>query len=196
MIVRGKTVYRGRAKRADYILLSPVSRRTMLRSAAFASSVVASMPTVSPSPGPRRPGTATSRRRPPRASRDRSSGACGKSSSDPAARPAGPIRETRGGQRNPPPATRSRAPRPSLRSTRSAATKSSVQAADPADRSRRHKIADTATRRSRRGRRCSESDSVACRTGAPPCVADLESRPTSTSASADAVVCPSPCATV
>jgi hypothetical protein len=57
-----------------------------------------------------------------------------------------------------------------------------------------HRTADTVLRRSRRSPRCREFDSVACRTGARPYVAGLGPPPTSRSASADAVACQSPCA--
>jgi hypothetical protein len=72
----------------------------MLRSAALASSVVASMPTVLPLTSPHPPTAAASTGTRPGAFRHRSGDACARSSNDPAARLAAPTRETRAAQRN------------------------------------------------------------------------------------------------
>src|SRR5690349_14957200 len=70
----------------------------MLRSAAFASSVVASMPTVLPFTNPASARRCSIQVKTARAFRGRSSDACARWSNDPAAPPATPARETRGAQ--------------------------------------------------------------------------------------------------
>ncbi len=88
-------------------------------------------------------------------------------------------------------ATRSRARRPGLRNSQSAATGSSGPARVPAGPHRR-RIARTSPRRIRRSYAGRESDSVARRTDGRRCAANPVSPPTSTPASHVAVVCPSP----
>ena len=88
----------------------------------------------------------------------------------------------------------SRAPRADLR-TRSAATGSSAQAAAPAGRCPRN-TGGTGPRRIRRSRACRGSDSITCRRDARHSATGLGSPPTSTAASRAAFVYPSPSATV
>jgi hypothetical protein len=119
---------------------------------------------------------------------------CAKSSNDLAAPPAAPTPGTREAQTNRPPARRWRAPRPSLRSSRSAAIGGNIPTLNQDGRSRRLRLAGRVPRRSRRNPLRRGSDAIARRRGVRYSAAGLESLPTSTSASDDAVVCPSPCA--
>ena len=140
---------------------SPVSRRSMLRIAAFASSVVASMPTVFP------------RTRPAADSRSRTHvntaswvstsirHACATASSDPAPPPSIPGPGTTADSANRPPATQSPAPKTGPRSSRSTASGNTAQDADSAGPSAPRRRPSTTLPRTRRTRSPPRPDSGA-----------------------------------
>ena len=173
---------------------SPVSRRTMLRIAALASSVVASIPIVYPWT---RWGVGQTLQHPrehglvrlevdqaPGARQRRVVGAGPRAARSP---------ETRGCSASRRRATRSPVPSPGLRSSRAAAAGNSGPAPDSAGRLRRRRTPRTALRRRHRSPPRRACDSGARKTGALRSSANLRWPPTSSIGAPGAVVCPSPC---